>query len=773
MFIDNNRVTRSDVNQKILASCAYLKQSPEEDWINQLKKTCLTQKQAQTTVLITNGQTKVQQSLMSTVDDIMDALAGYTVLFNQDADFELYLSVTAPSVVTDSHTDDNRNNKARASYVGRISSRSWSLVVAAREQCIEFSLLPSSQLLHYSRVESLVEPFIRMSAIVKDQVVRWQHEDELLFSAELPRIYQDAFKVLIEAIYSDMDDILEKRNLERRSETDRRRNDRRQQEQSSQSSPFVERRKSDRRSAAAADRREFERRKHEDGQNRVNKPNLEQWMELVQNDLEPFLTPSLEIHDGGRRVDQKARPKSIAEFAGATVEDLQQDSPFLQVEEFWNSDDDQALANAISRLESLVEQSRPIQILSVPYLTNKNEDEALFSELNLAMSAPGINGASEHRVSDTAICVSETPQPADSYDEADEDSAEDLDDWIRSMLEIDSTLPKLQAAVEMVDENSAEATLVSETGTGQSIEGWQEQRSRIEDWNQLEWQDWSSEEEQEGKQKGEEEEVNSELDPESELKSELGSELGSELESNPVSDPRSESEPTDAVNCTDNDEGSELVPGSEEHAILQFLSQLALRFESGPSKQSSLQARDQTEKSHGSKIGKELVEIVNASLSELILDEEVKLSQAVKSGSRAFSELAFETIHPCLAEAVLRTRALELLTGLRTQWIGFANLDKLIDAYGHNLETGTQVDLTVKYSTASRRLKMGVELLMKSLLQMGAHSFQMLNFDEVHTICKQAASLQRFQRKIDEVCGWNSNSDCTTDEVEVAALAAA
>ena len=200
MFIENHRVTRSDVNQKILAACAYHKQLEEQDWISQLRTNCLTQRQQQSTSLIQSNNYRLQQSLMSTIDTIMDALGTYAVVFNQDADFDLYLSVTAPAFISEAPTE-KKESKINASYSGRISSRRWSLVVSSKNDSIQFLLLHSSQLLHLSTTEQIVEPILQIQAVLKDHVVYWHYNDELLLTAELSKACQEAFRILIETIY--------------------------------------------------------------------------------------------------------------------------------------------------------------------------------------------------------------------------------------------------------------------------------------------------------------------------------------------------------------------------------------------------------------------------------------------------------------------------------------------------------------------------------------------------------------------------------------------
>ncbi len=149
MQIQNRKLSRAHVNQQILASCDFYQEN--EDWVEKLKSSCLARKQKHTSVLLKSDEHRAQQSLMQQIDTLMDALNSFAVLFNQDADYESFLTVTLPVLETDySRKDASISERMRPSYRGRISSRNWSLVVASHMHSIEISLMPANCLLDNS-----------------------------------------------------------------------------------------------------------------------------------------------------------------------------------------------------------------------------------------------------------------------------------------------------------------------------------------------------------------------------------------------------------------------------------------------------------------------------------------------------------------------------------------------------------------------------------------------------------------------------------------------
>lgn len=230
--IGKNQVTRNSVNQRILASCDFYAQNDNESWIQELKETCLTpQKNKETVVTLqSNNEQKIQQALISNVDRIMDALRHYTLIFNQGVSNELYLTLTQPVLESDHSSTDQLSGKTKTTtYRGRVSSRKWSLVVASKAQQIEFTLLPSSHLLHCDTPIS--QPLFTVYLRNLDGEIEWFCADAYDLDAygrieDFNNVTKKSFKQLVESIFADIEntDLDRRQVLDRRQDHDRRQN---------------------------------------------------------------------------------------------------------------------------------------------------------------------------------------------------------------------------------------------------------------------------------------------------------------------------------------------------------------------------------------------------------------------------------------------------------------------------------------------------------------------------------------------------------------------
>lgn len=705
MFIDNNRVTRSDVNQRILAACVYHKQSNEDDWINDLKKNCLAQKHQQTTALLKSDCHRLQQTINSTIDLIMDALGQYTVLFNQDTDFELYLAATAPSY----STECDEKGKARGTYAGRISSRSWSLVVSSKDDGIEFLLVHSTQLLHLSRIDNLVEPICTLKAHVKDHVVFWQLRDEILHTAELARIYQETFKILIETIYQDMNDIIEKRSLEKR-EPERRQEDRRKTPALWQglTSPLVERRKTDRRTELQSKKSKDDRRNRVAKNNtadaqahRATAPDLDE----IIHQAEPMgkidsLANAVEIvlatetllsneknldlvEEGGREWLGPTPDTGSSVPCSATQEQFdhpipaQSDAP-LTFEAQWQVYSEEGwkpLPADEANSEHMTLTAFDMALLRLLQSEGEHLDESDYSD-----KIPSLEISSSKTTSLNAILTQcEKEETEAEYHALLE---QDLDDWVREILAIDSA------------ENSTDGTEpVINNPSSLALE--QEKRALTT---------------------GEED---------------------------------------------------ELASGSDQQDFLQFLNKLAITCEA-PANASKLQLQQIFGEV---KMGTKLTTIISQSLSRLLEDEEKALKLVIAKGTEAFSEKSFDQVSEHLKEAVLRRRVLDMINGLHLQWDELAELEDIIGDVQVESVSQSDIDFVNSYC-ATDCLRAGTELLMKLLLNSGAQSFQTMDFEHVHKVCKHSANLQRFQKRIAEIFGAGQCSPKTNEAKEEELIAA-
>lgn len=756
MFIDNNRVTRSDVNQKILAACAYHKQSADDDdWITDLKKNCLAQKQQQTTALLNSDAHRLQQSIESTIDTIMDALGSYTVLFNQDTDFELYLSVTAPSLISDG-TDER--GKTRVSYAGRISSRSWSIVVASKDDSIEFLLVPSAQLLNLSRMESVGEPICVLKAVMKERSVYWRFRDEVLHSAELGKIYQEAFKILIETIYRDMDDIIEKRKLERRQSTERRQGDRRQNPQLWQglTSPVIDRRKNNRRSESNDRRNRVEKSNRADAEaHRIIPPDVNQIIiQAEQNnaheialeersaDLREWITNELREtqslpSDPGLSESESLLPHGDAPAETLTLSESEEDG--------WVSYQ--------SEIESTTFTEQWQEYSGNGWTTSTEDDDheqmelTAFDKALLKLLQENSSEFSSDEKTSTldqmpALEI-DSPKPVDMVFEsllAEQDRSEsnaeyeafleqDLDKWVREILAIDQEPETTSITVPTAANADEEEEAAKEIDEDEDTEDLEKNEDEEED-------EFEFNEDEEGEE--EEEETFAKIDDELEA---TATRVMHELRQASAS-----AESDSKVFIINEDE--QLAPGSAEHDILQFLSRLAFTFDSP----ADVSLKHLHSVSGGKPMGRELTSLISQSLRDLIEEEETALGIVIRNGSEAFTQKSFEQVEICLKEAILRRRAVDMITGLKTQWAEFVELENFVSEC-QTIVSQSDIDTAISYCTPERRLRLAIEMLMKFMMQLGAQSFQQMNFEQVHKICKHSANLQRFQKRVEEIYG--------------------
>lgn len=689
MFIDNNRVTRSDVNQRILAACAYHKQSDESDWISDLKKNCLAQKQHQTTVLLSGSVRKIQQTMISTVDTVMDALGSYTVLFNQDADFELSLSVTAPAMISEG---SDENGRSRTVYSGRISSRSWSLVVSTKENYLEFLLVPSAQLLHLARIDNLGEPLCVLKAIIQDRTVFWQLRDEFLHSSELGKIYQEAFKILIETIYRDMDDIVEKRNLEGRQPAERRQNDRRKAPLwQGLTSPLVDRRIASRRSAAKEHRASGNRR------NRVEKHNTvdAQAYRISPPDLNVIIQQA-ELFNA-RKLDIETAKESSGDdgwtnYCSAELQNLEFSQDWLAYsEEGYKPLSEEESGCRGENMELTAFDRALLKLLQEPEEISSIDSDSLEHIPTLEISS----SISSRTGIESLLAEQESIEAETEYASFLE---EDLDTWIREILSIEPSASQTNGDEIDVPRGSA----------------------LIEDADE---EDEEEKEEQEGLAEQELDEDDEEFEEEED---EQFDEEFAKIEHGVSADV--------------------LAPGSEEHNFLQALSRMAFAFDS-----SANVSLEYLPRLAGGGIMGTATNPISQSLNELIEEEENALSSVVKIGMEAFTQKHFEQVETCLKEAILRKRVMELMNGLKAQWSALADLQTFI--VENTADIVIKDDSENANKTAEERLKASLELTLASLMQLGSQAFQRMNFEQVHKICKHAANLQRFQKRVDEFCG--------------------
>jgi hypothetical protein len=151
----------------------------------------------------------------------------------------------------------------------------------------------------------------------------------------------------------------------------------------------------------------------------------------------------------------------------------------------------------------------------------------------------------------------------------------------------------------------------------------------------------------------------------------------------------------------------------------------------------------------------ELTTVIMESLNDLIEEEDLALNNAIEQGTAAFEERAFEKVEVHLKEATLRKRALDIFTMLRGQWKEFSELGSCIQEWLDENDDPMHADLTVAYCSPDRRLKITTDMLMQVMQKAGARSFESMQFERAHEISRHALKLQKFQQRVDEVCGEN------------------
>lgn len=208
MHINNDknsyRTTLWEVNQRILASCAYRKLPEDNNWLRRFSQ--------RTKATIMNDSNTLAQWTIPTkaafemVDYAIDCLAHYAVKFNQCSVMGIKVSVTNPALVSELAGQTNRQTSLlQASYRGRLTSNDWSLVVRSRENTVEFLLVPATKILNLSYRQHEFDPFIVLKPVHENQQIRWQYNDEFYTQSELGHVFQDSFKQFIDKIYEEMD----------------------------------------------------------------------------------------------------------------------------------------------------------------------------------------------------------------------------------------------------------------------------------------------------------------------------------------------------------------------------------------------------------------------------------------------------------------------------------------------------------------------------------------------------------------------------------------
>lgn len=167
----------------------------------------------------------------------------------------------------------------------------------------------------------------------------------------------------------------------------------------------------------------------------------------------------------------------------------------------------------------------------------------------------------------------------------------------------------------------------------------------------------------------------------------------------------------------------------------------------------------------------ELTTVIMESLNDLIDEEECALAAVIKLGAASFEDRTFDKVELYLKEATLHKRALDICGMLRSQWKEFADLSECLRDWLSENEDPMEADLTVAYCTPDRRLCVTTDMLMKVLLKAGARAFETMRFDRAQEIAKHAMNFQKFQRRVEEVCGENGikNSAARFSDLTIAA----
>lgn len=195
---------RSLVNDQIIASYQSSTNVLDSGWIQSLGGDCMQMQR--------NGsQTRHKQAINSNetiapifpteivelVDRIVDKLHGYALEFNLAVGWNLHVSATPPTFVTEALQYNARREaiESQTLYRARLATRLWSLVVRADGCAIQFLLVPTQVVMGLSKTETYYEPV--MTITVDSNNGGWSLDGEPFELNSVNRLCQALFKLLV------------------------------------------------------------------------------------------------------------------------------------------------------------------------------------------------------------------------------------------------------------------------------------------------------------------------------------------------------------------------------------------------------------------------------------------------------------------------------------------------------------------------------------------------------------------------------------------------
>ncbi len=140
-----------------------------------------------------------RSAIVSMVDKIMDKLHYFALQFNLEVGWDLHVSTTRPTFVTEVvHYNFRREPiETITIYRARLSTRLWSLVIRGHGPLIEFFVLPAQIVIGLSRSESHHRPILELRAMRKQDDLHWFLNGRDMSADQLQEVCETAFKNLI------------------------------------------------------------------------------------------------------------------------------------------------------------------------------------------------------------------------------------------------------------------------------------------------------------------------------------------------------------------------------------------------------------------------------------------------------------------------------------------------------------------------------------------------------------------------------------------------
>ncbi len=194
---------RMGLSPQILASNSLSEAMPEQSWLDDLKKDSVNFLENQ----VGSRHQRMQQDEINRqgieviIDRLFSCLQGFMYEFNKvAAGTDLHVSGTISGEVTEvTRYNKYREAEATASYFrARLSTRIFSLVIRGQGTKVDFFLLPVTQAMALSTIESEYPPLATIEIKVGNDGIMWRPIAVTVASNSLESLCESLFKQLVQ-----------------------------------------------------------------------------------------------------------------------------------------------------------------------------------------------------------------------------------------------------------------------------------------------------------------------------------------------------------------------------------------------------------------------------------------------------------------------------------------------------------------------------------------------------------------------------------------------